>query len=120
MTRCYRISMVVIGLLVSVPIVVFGSTMVLKLVERFPLIIHAGAAVLAFTAAKMIVSEPLLDEVFDQTVARWAAYAAAVAGVLAAGWWNARRQRGATDDNDNDNDNDGISGPRRNRAGRAA
>jgi YjbE family integral membrane protein len=89
--------LVVIGLLVSVPIVVFGSTMVLKLVERFPLIIHAGAAVLAFTAAKMIVSEPLLDEVFDEAPARWAAYAAAVAGVLAAGWWNARRPRKVAD-----------------------
>ncbi len=83
--------LVVIGLLVSVPIVVFGSTVVLKLVERFPLIIQAGAAVLAFTAARMIVGEPLLDEVFDHTAARWATYIAAVAGVLAAGWWNARR-----------------------------
>src|SRR5665647_1839977 len=53
--------LVFIGLLVSVPIVVFGSTVVLKLVERFPLVINLGAAVLAFTAAKMIVSEPLLD-----------------------------------------------------------
>src|SRR3954471_3416819 len=47
--------LVVIGLLVSVPIVVFGSTLVLRLVERFPLIVHAGAAVLAYTAARMIV-----------------------------------------------------------------
>ncbi|MGH8857433.1 MAG: TerC family protein, partial [Polaromonas sp.] len=51
------IDLVVIGLLVSVPIVVFGSTMVLKMVERFPIIINLGAAVLALTAAKMIVSE---------------------------------------------------------------
>ncbi len=113
MRRTASFDLVVIGLLVSVPIVVFGSTMVLKLVERFPLIIQAGAAVLAFTAARMIVSEPLLDEVFDQPLARWAAYAAAVAGVLAAGWWNARRQRAADDD-------DGDGGPRRNRAGRTA
>ena len=56
--------LVIIGLLVSVPIVVFGSTMVLKLVERFPIIINIGAAVLAFTAAKMIVSEPLLDPIY--------------------------------------------------------
>ena len=48
--------LVVIGLLVSVPIVVLGSQVVLKLVERFPSIIHLGAAVLAFTAAKMIVN----------------------------------------------------------------
>src|SRR5512140_1435134 len=83
--------LVVIGLLVSVPIVVFGSTLVLKLVERFPIIIQAGAAVLAFTAARMIVTEPLLDEVFEAAAARWAAYAAAIVGVLATGWWSRDR-----------------------------
>jgi YjbE family integral membrane protein len=83
--------LVVIGLLVSVPIVVFGSTIVLKLVERFPLIVHAGAAVLAYTAANMIIHEPLLDAVFDEAVIRWITYAAAIAGVLAAGHWAATR-----------------------------
>jgi YjbE family integral membrane protein len=84
--------LVVIGLLISVPIVVWGSSMVLKLVDRFPIIIYLGAGVLAFTAAKMIVSEPLLDEIFDPSrVARFAVYALAVAGVLAAGRWAARR-----------------------------
>jgi len=87
--------LVVIGLLVSVPIVVFGSTLVLRLVERFPIIIRAGAAVLAFTAAKMIVGEPLLDWVFDQSApARWALYAIAVTGVLTAGWLQSRRAAG--------------------------
>jgi predicted tellurium resistance membrane protein TerC len=100
--------LVVIGLLVSVPIVVFGSTMVLKLVERFPVIIKLGAAVLAFTAAKMIVSEPLLDPVYGgpatlpsaktmQTIAEWGTYAASVAGVLGAGWWVARRSASSQD-----------------------
>jgi YjbE family integral membrane protein len=96
--------LVVIGLLISIPIVVFGSTMVLKLVERFPIIINIGAAVLAFTAAKMIVSEPLLDPVYGgpgaptasatmSTAAQWMTYAVAVAGVLAAGWWTTRRAK---------------------------
>jgi YjbE family integral membrane protein len=90
--------LVVIGLLVSVPIVVFGSTMVLKLVQRFPIIIYLGAAVLAFTAAQMIIIEPLLDAVFDSpeplnTAARWVTYVLTVIGVLAAGWWAARRKR---------------------------
>jgi YjbE family integral membrane protein len=90
--------LVVIGLLISIPIVVFGSSLVLKLVERFPIIIQLGAAVLAFTAAKMIVSEPLLDDVFDSNlIARWAVYSAAVAGVLVAGWWAARRQQSSQD-----------------------
>src|SRR5574337_1333994 len=53
-------TLVLIGLLVSVPIVVSGSAMVLKLVHRFPQIIVAGGAVLGWTAAQMIVAEPLL------------------------------------------------------------
>ena len=79
--------LVVIGLLISVPIVVFGSTLVLKMVERWPVIINIGAAVLAFTAAKMITDEALLDPIFDSTaplneIARWATYAVAIALVL--------------------------------------
>lgn len=101
--------LVIIGLLISVPIVVFGSTMVLKLVERFPIIIHLGAAVLAFTAAKMIVNERLLDDIYGgpaslpsartmEIVAEWATYAVAVAGVLGAGWWAARRNSAKDDE----------------------
>jgi YjbE family integral membrane protein len=94
--------LVIIGLLISVPIVVFGSTLVLKMVERFPIIIKLGAAVLAFTAAKMIVSEALLDPIYGgpaassssetlHMAAQWTTYALAVAGVLGAGWWASRR-----------------------------
>lgn len=89
--------LVIIGLLVSVPIVVFGSSVVLKLVERFPVIIQLGAAVLAFTAAKMVVSEPLLDGVFDAPATawlQWPIYALAVAGVLGLGAWSSRRAAG--------------------------
>lgn len=52
--------LVIIGLLVSVPIMVFGSTLVLKAVVRFPVIIELGAGVLAWTAGTMIVGERLL------------------------------------------------------------
>jgi YjbE family integral membrane protein len=100
--------LVIIGLLISIPIVVFGSTMVLKLVERFPAIINIGAAVLAFTAAKMIVSEPLLDIIYGgpeslpasellHTAAQWGTYTLAVAGVLGAGWWVTRRSKSRQD-----------------------
>ena len=88
-----RLDLVIVGLLVSVPIVVWGSSLVLRLVDRFPVIVYLGAGVLAFTAAKMIVDEPLLDAVFDpHRGARIATYAALVAGVLAAGWRSARRR----------------------------
>jgi YjbE family integral membrane protein len=52
--------LVVLGLLISVPIVMWGSTLVLKLVERFPGVMYIGAGVLAWTAAKMIAGEPLI------------------------------------------------------------
>jgi YjbE family integral membrane protein len=84
--------LVAIGLALSVPIVVIGSALVLRLVERFPLVIHAGAAVLAYTAAGMIVHEPLLADVFDVRAWTWLTYAVAIAGVLATGTW---RRRGA-------------------------
>ena len=82
--------LVIIGLIISVPIVVFGSTLVLKLVERWPVIIHLGAAVLAFTAAKMITDEALLDPIFDGTarineIAHWVTYGIAIAVVLVTG-----------------------------------
>ena len=87
--------LVILGLLISVPIVVFGSSVVLKLVQRFPIIIQAGAAVLAFTAAKMVVGEPLLDPVFDapsQVWLQWLTYGVAVLGVLGLGSWTTRRR----------------------------
>ena len=56
-------TLVVIGLLISIPIVVLGSKLVLRLVEKWPVIIHLGAAVLAFTAAQMIINEKLLDPI---------------------------------------------------------
>ena len=89
-----NVDLVVIGLAVSVPIVVWGSTLVLRLIERFPAITYLGAGVLAYTAAHMIVAEPLLDRVFDpNALARYATYAALISGVLAAGWWGAHRAR---------------------------
>ena len=90
--------LVVIGLLISVPIMVVGSQLVLRLVQRWPLIIHAGAAVLAFTAASMVVNESLLDHLFDgdtymHDLARGLTYVLAIGGVLLTGWWTSRRNR---------------------------
>ncbi|WP_055107636.1 TerC family protein [Paenibacillus ihumii] len=53
-------TLVVIGLAISIPIMVWGSTLILKLTDRFPVVITIGAAVLAWTAAKMLVQEPMV------------------------------------------------------------
>lgn len=52
--------LVVLGLLISVPVVVWGSTLVLKVVERFPIVVYLGSGVLLWTAVKMMSSEPLV------------------------------------------------------------
>lgn len=58
--------LVVLGLLISVPIVVWGSSLLLGFVERFPAFVYVGAGVLAWTAAKMITSEPQLAATFAE------------------------------------------------------
>jgi len=84
--------LVVLGLVISIPIVVCGSTLVLKAIERWPWIVHAGVAVLAWTAAQMIVSEPLFKEYFAATRAyALAVYAAVFTAVFGLGLAAQRR-----------------------------
>ena len=82
------VMLVLIGLAVSIPIVVWGSTIVLKAVERFPQILWIGAGVLGWTAAKMIASEPLLVPMFDaEPSLRTVLYVAIIGALVAAPMW---------------------------------
>jgi len=80
--------LVVLGLLISIPIVVWGSTLILKLVDRFPVIIILGAGVLGWTAAKMISGEPLIRGWFEhQHLGHLALYLVCVGGVTLPPLW---------------------------------
>jgi YjbE family integral membrane protein len=72
--------LVILGLLISVPIVVWGSTLILRLVDRFPVIVILGAGVLGWTAARMISSEPLISGYFEHQH---------FAHLACTGWWSA-------------------------------
>ena len=88
-----QFDLVLIGLLLSVPIMVFGSNVVLRLVDRFPMIIMLGSAVLALTAAQMVLGEAMLSDYVDgeeHLPLRIAVYTLAVAAVCGAGWWAGR------------------------------
>lgn len=50
--------LLIAGLAISIPLIVFGSTMLLKIMERFPVIITLGAALLGFLAGEMLLSDP--------------------------------------------------------------
>lgn len=60
-----NIYLVILGLCVSIPIIIWGSKVILYLMERFPILIYFGAGILAYTAGKMIVSEERLHYLFD-------------------------------------------------------
>jgi YjbE family integral membrane protein len=77
--------LVILGLLISVPIMVWGSTLILKWIERFPIIITIGAGVLAWTASKMIVEEPFIDQYFANPVIKYGFELFVVIGVIMAG-----------------------------------
>lgn len=64
-----NMTLVIIGMLITVPIIVWGSTMFIRLIERFPIIIYIGGAILAWTAGRMITGDPLLKMYFTPTLA---------------------------------------------------
>ncbi|WP_127533034.1 TerC family protein [Paenibacillus kobensis] len=59
--------LVILGLLISIPIVVWGSTLFIKLINKFPWIVYIGSGVLAYTAAKMITHEPQIKYFFEES-----------------------------------------------------
>lgn len=86
--------LVIIGLMVSVPIVVWGSTIFIKILGRFPWIAYVGAAVLAYTASKMITEEPHFLPFFEEHVfLRILFIAVVIAAVLIAGYLRKEQQK---------------------------
>ncbi|WP_233531901.1 TerC family protein [Paenibacillus alkalitolerans] len=81
--------LLIIGILISIPLIVWGSTYIMKLLHNYPVLVYIGAAILGFTAGEMFVG--------DRQVAQWMAGAPAfvhqlipILGaviVIAAGLW---------------------------------
>jgi len=62
--------LLVLGLLISIPLVVYGATMLMKLMDRYPVIITVGAALIGYVAGEMLVTDPVAIEWFRQS-AHW-------------------------------------------------
>ena len=80
-------TLLVVGLAISIPLVIFGSTLLLKVIERFPLIVWIGAALLGFIAGELLVGDPALhDSVISvDTALGWTEHQLAlVAGAIGA------------------------------------
>ncbi len=93
----HQIGLVIFGLVVSVPIIIWGSTLVLKLIDRFPMVVTFGAALLGWIAGGMLVTDVVVVERFGE-VSGAAKIAAEVAGALlivGLGRWFASRKAAA-------------------------
>lgn len=82
-------ALLVIGLAISIPLVIFGATMLMRLMERWPVIITIGAGLLGWVAGEMLVTDPAIAD-WVNTNAHWLhtvapAFGAAV--VIALGKW---------------------------------
>jgi YjbE family integral membrane protein len=56
--------LVIIGLLISIPIMIWGSNLILKILDKYPALIYIGGGMLAYTAGKMIIHEHKLAPIF--------------------------------------------------------
>lgn len=72
-----QLELVIFGIVVSIPIIIWGSKLVLRLMERFPIIIKLGAALLGWIAGGMAVADTSLP-----ALPSWTHYAAGVTGAL--------------------------------------
>ena len=91
--------LLIAGLVLSIPLIVFGSTIIMKMIDRFPVIVYVGAGLIAYTAGEMIDSdhavEPYLPLIFRETI-----YLPVLltVGVIGLGWWyNAMKGRSSKD-----------------------
>jgi YjbE family integral membrane protein len=77
-----HVELFIFGLLLSIPLIVMGSTFVMQLLARFPFLIWAGAALLGWIAGEMIISDPWVVE--RMMIPAWGHYAAATLGAVIA------------------------------------
>lgn len=84
------ILLIVLGLAISVPIIVWGSQLVIRLVDRFPSVVLLGGAVLAWTGYSMVVREPLLGLWFEGHPATKLVVAILIFSISLAPWYTAR------------------------------
>jgi YjbE family integral membrane protein len=88
--------LLVLGLAISIPLVIFGSTLMIKLMERFPIVIMLGAALIGWVGGETIAGDVALRGTLAADP--WLHYAGAAAGaffVIAVGRWQQRRAAAA-------------------------
>jgi len=61
-----HLGMLFIGMVITIPLILFGAAMIMKLMERFPILIIIGAGLLGYVAGEMATSDPLVKAFFEE------------------------------------------------------
>lgn len=83
-----RVTLILIGLALSIPMIIFGSKVLLKIMDRFPFIVVLGAGLLGLLAGEMVLTDPSLIQFFETAPSElhWALPILGIAIVLAIGY----------------------------------
>jgi YjbE family integral membrane protein len=86
--------LMVLGLAISIPLVIVGATLIMSLIERFPIFVWLGAGLLGWVAGEMLISDPWVVQQFGEaTVHRYEYVAAGVGALLVVALGHALRRR---------------------------
>jgi YjbE family integral membrane protein len=86
------------GLAISIPLIVFGSALILRIMDRFPIVIALGAALIGWVAGEMLVSDAVIADYIPELQRHASELIGAAVGasiVVLLGLWLGRRSRGA-------------------------
>lgn len=88
-----NLMMILLGILISIPIIIWGSQLILKAMEKFPIIVYIGAGILLWTAGKMILHDKTVEKWLDPNV--WVTYGfpvALIVFVLGFAFWKNKKK----------------------------
>ena len=80
-----NVPMLILGLLISIPLIIFGATLLTKVMERFPIIITIGAALLGFLAGEMLLTDPAVTTQFGAMSEQTVTFGGVLGAVLVVG-----------------------------------
>jgi len=82
-------TLIILGLLISIPLIIAGSAIILKIIDKMPIVVWAGAALLGYVAGEMLMSDVAIVSRFGEDFAHHYELPVALGGavvVVAAGW----------------------------------
>jgi len=81
-----------LGLLLSIPLIIFGSQLIIKIMDKYPIVVFAGAALIAWTAGEMMMGDKNVGPYILAYIPEWLMPALITVGVLGYGKWTRRNQ----------------------------